>query len=451
MIQAIIRYIQGYVKIRVQGYSPERFLNLCCFHQIYIWGLTPCGNAYEMYMTLKGFRKLRPLVRKTHSKVVLVRRYGLPFFIYKRRRRKVFFLSVLLCMGLLWGYSGYIWDIHFEGNEKWTNQTLLEFLESKKVAPGMKKSQVDCAQIVKDIRQEYDDIVWVSASVDGSRLRIQVKENEDTFRPGSEEEQPETSVENEGTPNAPSPADVNQADGSEEEKIPQDLIAAEDGVITSMITRSGVPQVHVGDAVKKGDILVSGRIEVLNDAAEVIGYQYQKSDADIYADTQMEYQDSIPLTYLEKQYEPKQKRSVWQLTLGSCTISLGTEKNTFKHWERYTEEHQLKLGENFYLPITYGHILVKSYQTAEKKYTEKQIQEQLTQNFIHFSEDLGEKGIQICENSVKIHLYENSAAAEGTLFLNQKITEPADTEILEIERKEQDESIGTDDGDTGGA
>lgn len=428
MIQAIIRYIQGYVRIRVQGYSPERFLNLCRYHQIYIWGLMPCDNAYEMFVSIKGFRKLKPLVRKTHTKVVLVRRYGLPFFIYRHRKRKVFAVSVVLCVVLLWMYSGYIWDIHFEGNEKWTDQTLLEFLHTKEVAPGMKKSRIDCAQIVKDIRQEYDEIVWVSASIDGSRLRIQIKENEDTFREeeAKEEETTEYPVQ-------------------KQEEAPKDLIAAEDGVITSIITRSGVPMVHVGDAVAKGDLLVSGRIEVLNDAKEVIGYQYQSSDADVYADTQMEYQDSMPVTYQEKQYEKNKQSIALQFQFGSCMISLGIGKPKSGTWETITSEHQLKLGENFYLPLSYGSIRWKPYKTKEKKYTEQELQKQLTQNFIQFSEDLEEKGIHIYENSVKIHLNGNSAVAEGTLYMNQKITEQADTEIVEIERNEQDEPIGTDD------
>ena len=37
--------------------------------------------------------------------------------------------------------------------------------------------------------------------------------------------------------------------------------------------------------MKKGDILVSGRIEVCNDAKEVVEYQYEQADADIRADT----------------------------------------------------------------------------------------------------------------------------------------------------------------------
>ena len=39
MLIKIIKFINGYVKIKVYGYSPERFLNLCSNHQILIWDL----------------------------------------------------------------------------------------------------------------------------------------------------------------------------------------------------------------------------------------------------------------------------------------------------------------------------------------------------------------------------------------------------------------------------
>ena len=440
MIQAILRYIRGYVKIRIQGYSPERFLNLCRYHHILIWGLRPKDNAYEMYLTLDGFRKLRPIIRKTHTRVALLERCGLPFFIRKHRKRKMFLAGALICIGLLFFYSSYIWDIHFEGNDKWTDQTLLEFLETKEVSPGMPKSRVDCSQIVKDIRARYDDIVWVSASMDGSRLRIQIKENEDTFR--EEEKSLDPSGGPESSQNGNASQETARSDGADQ--TPTDLVASQDGVITSIITRNGVPMVHVGDSVKKGDLLVSGRVEVLNDAAEVIGYQYQQSDADIFADTQMAYKDQIPLTYQKKTYDPYEQRRLWYIRLGPFRISAGTLSQDFPKWEKYTEEYQLRLGENFYLPVDYGMICIKSYQTNEKKHSKQKLQEILTKNFTQFSKEMEEKGIQICENSVKIHVYKNSASAAGTLYLNQKITETADTEILTMERNEQDESNGTD-------
>lgn len=419
MIRSFIRWLRGYVRLCVAGYSPERFLNMCCYHQLFIWDLEPTGNGYEMYMSISDFRKLKPLVRKTHTKVILQGRYGFPFFLARYRRRKLFFAGLFICAVLLWTYSLFIWDIHFEGNERYPDTTLAEFLESEGVAPAMLRSRVDCPGIVKAIRKEYNDIVWVSASIDGSRLKIQIKENEDTFP----EEGEETSAEDEK---------------------PVDLVAAADGVITKIVTRSGVPQVHVGDTVKKGDILVLGRVEVVNDSREVVGYQYHRSDADVFADTQMEYTDTLSLEYQEKVYDGKKKYQPF-IRLADWTVSVGSLDNKYKHSEIVTEETQMKLGENFYLPFSYGLKTAKSYSFEKKTYTEEEARQLLSLNFNRFCEDLEEKGVQIKENSVKIHLYENSATASGTLYLNERVTEEAATEILTVERKETDESVGTDD------
>lgn len=421
MIRSFIRWLQGYIRLCVAGYSPERFLNMCCFHNLFIWGLEPTEKGYEMYMSISDFRKLKPLVRKTHTKVTLEGRYGFPFFLARYRKRKLFFAGLFLCAALLWGYSLFIWDIHFEGNERYPDTTLAEFLESEGVAPAMLRSRVDCPGIVKAIRKEYNDIVWVSASIDGSRLKIQIKENEDTFP------EKDASV---------------VPDGGEEK--PVDLIASSDGVVTKIVTRSGVPQVHVGDTVKKGDILVLGRVEVVNDSQEVVSYQYHRSDADVFADTQMEYTDTLPLTYQEKVYDGKKKYQPF-IRLADWTVSVGSIKNKYEHSERVTEETQIRLGENFYLPLFYGMKSVKSYSLVERTYSEEEARRLLSLDFKRFCEDLEEKGVQIRENNVKIHLYEDSASASGTVYLNERITEEADTEILTVERKETDESVGTDD------
>ena len=140
MIRSFVRWLRGYVRLCVAGYSPERFLNMCCFHQLFIWGLEPTGKGYGMYMSISDFRKLKPLVRKTHTKVTLEGRYGFPFFLARYRKRKLFFAGLFLCAVLLRGYSLFIWDIHFEGNVRYPDTTLAEFLESEGVAPAMLRS-----------------------------------------------------------------------------------------------------------------------------------------------------------------------------------------------------------------------------------------------------------------------------------------------------------------------
>lgn len=433
MIRKLLYYLQGYVKLKITGVSPERFFNLCKYHKIHIWGVTYDGDSYEMFMMLRDVSKLKPLARKTHMKIKFIGKHGFPFFLFRYRRRKLFFVSAMLALCLLWGYSVHIWDIRFVGNDKWTDQVLLKYLEEQDVEPGIRKEKVDCAMIAAALREKYNDIVWVSASIEGSSLKIQIKENDDTFQQEN------------ATANEMEKKDGNQIKSAfDEEESPCDLIASADGVITDMITRNGTPQVHVGDSVKKGDLLVSGRIEVKNDAAEVIGYQYCQADADVLADTKIAYYDSIENTYYVKNYSKQEERRKWYALIGGYKISLGTEYNQTKLQTEYIrQEIRLKLGENFYLPVSLGVIQMKPYKKIEKTYTDEEIQIQLSEKFAIFSQELEKKGIQIRENSVKINCYENYASAQGTLYLNQSITQSAETEIIEIERNEVNEFSGT--------
>lgn len=55
MFEQFIWYLKGYVRIRVSGYSPERFLNACRYKNIYIWDLKRVCGAYEMNLSVSGF------------------------------------------------------------------------------------------------------------------------------------------------------------------------------------------------------------------------------------------------------------------------------------------------------------------------------------------------------------------------------------------------------------
>ena len=94
----------------------------------------------------------------------------------------------------------------------------------------------------------------------GAKLVIRVKENEDLL-------QEEPSADSE--------------EKAEDSKKGTDLVADRDCTIVSIVTRNGIPAVKAGSKVKKGDILVSGRVEMKNDAGEVTGYRYREADADI--------------------------------------------------------------------------------------------------------------------------------------------------------------------------
>ncbi len=425
MLLKTIRYIKGYIRIRITGYSTERFLNACSHKGIVLWGLTPVNRAYEMNIETKGFRQLKPIIRKTGTKVTIVRKSGLPFYLYQYRKRKLFFVGVFCCVFLIFGMSRYIWNIDITGNLTRTDETLLEFLATKSVKNGMAKSEVDCQRIVKDIRKEYDDIIWVSASIRGTRLIIQVKENEDSAETTAYKEE------------------------DEPVKTPVDIVADRDCTLEDAIVRKGLLQAKIGKKVKKGDVLVSGQVPVNNDAGETVGYQYQISDADLTGKTVLKYRDSCENTYIRKE-EPGIVKQEHYLKIGKVRVALGGIKNQYEHFTMTGEQWQLRLFDNFYFPVYWGERKAVPYIAHEEPYSQEEIQQILTQRFVSYCEDLEKKGVEIIENNVKIYTGSKTSEAKGRLTVRMPVGTEKKSELIKIpDPKEKEETGEQPDGNDG--
>ena len=390
MFASLFRYILGYLKICISGYSPERFLNLCKNKKIDVWGLEAKHNAYNMYIRISGFRKLKPILKKTQTKVSIEGRYGLPFFFHKYRKRKLFFIGVFLCSILIYCFTFVVWDIDLQGNQSITDDVLLEYLESQKISHGMLKSKVDCEQIAKDIRKNFDDIIWVSASIQGTRLFIHVKENTDTF------------------------------EITDEIGEPSDIIADKAGIIRSIITRNGVPKVTTGAEIQVGDILVSGTVDVLNDAKEVVAHHYVMSDADIVLERIIKYEDKIEKKYNAKHYTDK-KRRLFYIKLNDNTFTFGWIKHAFGFSDTKTAEKELKLGDDFYLPFSIGNKTILEYEFIETEYSIEEMENLLSSNYERFCEELVENNATILDSNFRIIEENDGLKATATITLLEEV------------------------------
>ena len=45
MLLSVIKYFRGYVHVKLTGYAPERFLNLCGNRNILIWNFVSVQSA----------------------------------------------------------------------------------------------------------------------------------------------------------------------------------------------------------------------------------------------------------------------------------------------------------------------------------------------------------------------------------------------------------------------
>lgn len=428
LLLSMFQYIKGYLKIRVIGYSPERFLNACSHRGIYIWGITPVRGSYDMYVSVAGFRKLKPVIKKTGARIVIVERIGLPFYLFRYRKRKIFFAGALLGIALIYVLSLFVWSIDISGNRKYTDEALLAFLEEQGVQHGMRLSQVDCDRIVKDIRKSYDEIIWVSASIDGCRLIIQVKENEDSNEIVNTQGQADAVQEDSG--GSGQEEDGRTADITEGIQQGTDIVADYDGIITEMIVRKGIPCVAEGQQVTKGQILVTGAVPVVDDAGETVDYQFQKSEADIRAQIVIDYTDSCDLEYESKEYIAQEKEELY-FRFGNYIFWLGNHRNQFESSEELTTMNQAHIGKYYYLPVGWGSKRTAPYLSKQIKYDEKQIQVKLTQEYNRFADALEKKGVEIIENGVKIYTGASQAEARGTLSVITNIGTEQSTNISE--------------------
>lgn len=214
MILSAMKYVQGYVYVHLTGYAPERFLNLCGNRDILIWNLKPCEDGYYFCISVKGFRQLKPILRKTKTRIRIEKRYGMPFTAFRYRKRKIYCAGIILFGALLYYLSGFIWNIEVNGNSYLSEEVVLDFLEEEHASFGTRKALISCEKLEESLRSRYDEVIWTSIKIYGTKMTVDIQEN---LLPEEEYVQSDDTV--------------------------YDIVAAKDGIISEMITRSGTPQI----------------------------------------------------------------------------------------------------------------------------------------------------------------------------------------------------------------
>ncbi len=395
-MERLLRYLAGYVLISVRGEQAERFLNLCRSRGIALTkicrGEDQCLNAV---LSVKDFFLLRPLRSKTKVHIRILEKHGLPFFFFRSKKRKAFFVGILLCLCLLGFLSTRIWNIHVEGNRKHSTQEILEFLEQEGVVHGMARSRVNCSGIAASIRKKYPEITWVSARIEGTRLLLTIQEG------------------------------ILMEEKEEEEEKPCSIIADKEGTIVKMVTRRGVPQVKPGDVCKKGDLLVLGRLDIRDDSQEVVRSEYVHADADIYIAYDLPYYRSFSLKHVNKVPTGEERRGIY-LKAGSWYLEL--EGDVSSGWERTAEEYPLRITENFVLPASLGIVTLKQYREEQAAYTQEEARKLAFSRLQRYEEKLMEKGLQISTNNVTIETDDMTCTSSGSLRVTERIGREALTE-----------------------
>ncbi len=228
-----IRFLFGYVTFTAKGGFPERFVNLCTKNKIPLWNMRKEKDTVFADTTVKAYKSIRKCAKKSGVRVKLSKKHGLPFFIGANRTRVGLCIGFAVAVVTVSFLSTMVWNITVSGNKTLTDEQILEAFSHCGVKIGARASSISSQQAEYQAKKELPLIAWASVNVKGSSVEIVVSEL--TLAP----EFPDTSS-------------------------PCNIIADEDGTVISVETASGKEQVKSGDAVLKGDLLISGITENLD-------------------------------------------------------------------------------------------------------------------------------------------------------------------------------------------
>ena len=237
-------------------------------------------------------------------------------------------------------------------------------------------------------------------------------------------------------------ANQQSAGREEEDGTASDLVADKDAVVYSILTRQGTPQVEKGVEVKKGDLLVEGKNPVMDDNGEVASYQYCVSDADILGVTEYDYNERFALWHEVKKFSGEESSAYGVRLFDKLGMLPHTHK--FSDYDVVTDEHNLKIGDTFYLPLAFRKETYKEYRLEKEKYGEGEAKKLAEENLAEFCKKKKKKGVQIIENNVMIVTDGKSCTASGSIKVIEPIGKRKETAVTDIPQEGQmeDESDG---------
>lgn len=317
----------GHVVIECEGGYPERWLNLAAEQGITLWDIRRREASLFCRAASADYRRLRPIARRAGVRMRVREKHGIAHRWRHRRLRAGVVCGAVLFAVLLQLLSSRIWVIRIVGNRTLSEETVRSALSELGIREGASFSDVDLTDLRLTALQTLPDVSWLGVHQSGSILTVELTER-------AENEPHDTTA-------------------------PANIVAACDGIIVHIDTVCGQAAVGVGDAVRKGDLLISGVTD------SKVGPTLKRADGRITARTTHTLTVTVPLA--EVVTVPHRVISHPSLTLFGLTIPLYTKTAVPDGYRTVTERRPLTVGD-IALPvgITETNLYYDTVRTVER-------------------------------------------------------------------------------------
>lgn len=330
-------WIKGYVRCSIEGKYIEIFINQAVSKGLNLWNFKMVNNNHaEFSIELKDFFKLKPILKKSFSRIHIIKKVGLPFLLNKFYKRKGIILGMLIFILLIQLLTSIVWTVNIEGNNKLKQEEIYQVLNEIGIHEGMFKFKLPEQELIQNkLLNQLDDIAWVGIKLSGTRLDVTIVEK---VKP---EQRKSTQ--------------------------PSNIIATKDAIIYKILAEKGLPKVKVNDRVKEGDILISGVLgnennqELVNAEGEVLGVVWYESK--IVMPLKQEWREYTG-NYIERKYISLKFGNRMLKYKGKSEISYEKYQSIYS-WQGLT-------WRNYQLPLIFTTEKVLEYEERERILTEEE-------------------------------------------------------------------------------
>lgn len=311
-----------YIEIKV--YDKELFLTRIINKKIKLNNISYSKNTIRCFLSLEDYEYI-----KKYYKVKVIKSWNLYTLKSFVANKLIYILSLTLAIVTFLIISNLIVAVNTKSINEDFDKRFNKALEREGIKHlSFKKKFTELEQIKNKLMNEFNnEIEWLEIKIDGMKYDITLEERK-IIIPNKTEEY-------------------------------CNVVAKKDGIVTKVISSSGVVLVNKDTYVRNGDVLISGDVTYNNEIKETVC-----AKGTVYGEVWYNVKLSIPKTYQEKKYTNKYR---YNLGIENNNIDYKIFKSRLKNYD--TDYHTIFsfLGKKINILKEYEYVFF------DKEYTENEL------------------------------------------------------------------------------
>ena len=336
LIKVLLCYICGYIRVSVEGYYVERFINICTNKKIIIWNLKRDKNVKLYFnVSINDFKTIIKIAKKLKCHTKIEKKCGLPFLLNRYKKRKIFAMLVIIVAISACIVSNFVWNIEIKVEDDNNLEGIFEDITQSGLNVGMLKSKINTKDVINKVRLKRNDVAWMGIELKGTNAIISIVKSDKK------------------------PDIVDETDYC-------NIVSDKVGMITKISAQNGTANVKVGDTVNVGTVLINGWLE-----GKYTGIRYVHAKGNVEAKVWHTKYKFVPYNTTEIK-ETGNVEKFYSIKFNNFEINLQKRVSKFKFYDTIEAEEKLKLFSDFYLPISVKKVTNKEQIKEEKTYNNEQ-------------------------------------------------------------------------------